>query len=107
MLDKIKYNADGLIPVIAQSVSGEVLMLAYANADSLAQTLETGYMHYYSRSRNSMWKKGETSGHFQKVISLKLDCDYDTILATVEQTGPACHTLASNCFFNDLSLTNL
>lgn len=89
-----------LIPAIAQDRrSGEVLMLAYMNKGSLRRTLETGYAHYYSRSRQKLWKKGETSGHVQKVREIRLDCDQDTILLTVDQTGPACHTGRRNCFF--------
>ncbi len=92
-----------LIPAIAQDRrSGEVLMLAYMNKESLRKTLQTGYAHYYSRSRRKLWKKGETSGHVQKVREIRLDCDQDTILLTVDQTGPACHTGRKNCFFRVL-----
>jgi phosphoribosyl-ATP pyrophosphohydrolase/phosphoribosyl-AMP cyclohydrolase len=97
-LDAIKWNDAGLIPVIAQATDGRVLMLAYANTEALEKTLETGVMHYWSRSRQQLWQKGETSGNIQKVISLSLDCDNDTILAKVEQTGPACHTGEATCF---------
>jgi len=88
-----------LIPVIAQDVrTNDVLMLAYANSLSLRLTRKTGYMHYWSRSRNRLWKKGEESGHLQKVVSLHYDCDRDTILARVIQTGPACHRGTPTCF---------
>jgi len=88
-----------LIPVIVQEIrNNNVLMLAYANEESLRLTKETGYMHYWSRSRNCIWKKGETSGHVQKVYELRYDCDNDTILARVEQEGPACHTNSYSCF---------
>jgi len=97
-LDSIQFNEQGLVPVIAQDRDGAVLMLAYANREAVERTLETDYMHYWSRSRNRLWKKGETSGHTQRVISLKLDCDNDTILAQVNQTGPACHTNEPTCF---------
>ena len=90
---------DKLIPVIAQDIrNNNVLMLAYANDESLELTKKTGYMHYWSRSRNKIWKKGETSGHYQKVYELLYDCDRDTILARVEQEGPACHTGSYSCF---------
>ena len=98
-----KLNSDGLIPVIVQSTdTNEVLMLAYMNKESYDKTIETGLMTYFSRSRQSLWVKGETSGHFQKVVSLTIDCDKDTILAKVHQTGPACHTGNPTCFFTDL-----
>jgi phosphoribosyl-ATP pyrophosphohydrolase/phosphoribosyl-AMP cyclohydrolase len=98
-----KLNADGLIPVIAQDCRSEkVLMLAYMNEESFRKTLEIGKMTYWSRSRQKLWTKGETSGHFQYVKSLTLDCDHDTILARVSQIGPACHTGNPTCFFNEL-----
>lgn len=105
MLDlaKIKFDEKGLVPAIAQEAStGKVLMLAYMNAESLRLTVETGYATYYSRSRQQLWKKGETSGHLQKVISMAYDCDGDTILLQVDQTGPACHTGEKSCFFNPI-----
>lgn len=90
---------DALIPVIAQDVrTNNVLMLAWANREALAKTRKTGYMHYWSRSRNRLWKKGEESGHLQKVRSLHYDCDRDAILARVEQTGPACHRNTYSCW---------
>ena len=91
-----------LIPTIVQDVdTKEVLMLAYMNEESLAKTLETGYTWFFSRSRNQLWQKGETSGHVQKVVSIQGDCDDDTLLVIVEQTGPACHTGNKTCFFAD------
>ncbi|MBR4711429.1 MAG: bifunctional phosphoribosyl-AMP cyclohydrolase/phosphoribosyl-ATP diphosphatase HisIE [Clostridia bacterium] len=102
-LSQVKYNEQGLIPAIAQDAgTGEVLMLAWMNEESLSLTLETGYATYFSRSRGKLWKKGETSGHTQKVLGIRLDCDQDAILLTVEQTGPACHTGARSCFFNEV-----
>lgn len=99
-----KLGPNGLIPVIVQDFkTDEVLMLAYMNEEAFQDTLRTGKMHYYSRSRQSQWMKGETSGHFQYVKSLKLDCDNDTILAKVHQIGPACHTGSHNCFFQTLA----
>ena len=98
-----KLNQDGLIPVVAQDYkTGEVLMVAYMNEASFNRTVETGKMTYYSRSRSELWTKGETSGHFQFVKSLKIDCDKDTILAKVLQIGAACHTGNQTCFFTDL-----
>lgn len=92
-----------LIPAIVQEdKTGEVLMLAYMNEQSLAITLETGYTCFYSRSRKTLWKKGETSGHVQRVISIHGDCDSDTLLIRVEQTGVACHTGSKSCFFDKL-----
>ncbi len=97
-LEGIRWNPDGLVPVIAQGVDGRVLMLAYADREALQRTLETGFMHYWSRSRQRLWQKGETSGHVQRVLSLHLDCDRDTVLARVVQTGPACHLGTPTCF---------
>ena len=101
---EFKLNSDGLIPCIAQDYkSGEVLMMAYMNEESYKKTIETGLMTYWSRSRQKLWTKGEESGHFQKMISLTIDCDKDTILAKVDQTGPACHTGNPTCFFTPLT----
>ncbi len=98
--DEIRFDSAGLVPVIAQeSATGEVLMLAYANREALERTLESGRAHYWSRSRGSLWIKGETSGHYQQVAELRIDCDGDAILYRVRQTGPACHTLRKSCFF--------
>ncbi len=102
--EDFKLNGDGLIPVIVQDYqTSQVLMLAYMNREAFEQTLKTGRMTYFSRSRQKLWVKGETSGHFQFVKSLKLDCDNDTILAKVRQIGPACHTGAQSCFFTTLA----
>ena len=99
-LDNVKFNSDGLVPCIAQDwLTREVLMMAWMNEESLKLTLETGYCTYYSRSRQKLWKKGEESGHVQKLVSLSYDCDGDTLLALVEQTGAACHTGNRSCFY--------
>ena len=99
-INHVKFNKDGLIPVISQCHnSGEVLMMAWMNFDSINKTIETQNMYYFSRSRNSLWMKGETSGNFQKLYELRLDCDGDTLLALIEQKGIACHTGAKSCFF--------
>ncbi len=96
----LAFDAKGLLPCIAQDAqSGEVLMLAWMNAEAVARTLETGRVTYWSRSRQSFWIKGETSGHTQALVELRLDCDRDCLLALVDQTGPACHTGARSCFF--------
>jgi len=104
LIDKIKFNEQGLVPAIAQDgQSGEVLMLAYMNKDSLKKTIETKEMWYWSRSRQELWHKGDTSGHIQKVKELFYDCDGDAILAKIEQVGGiACHTGNRSCFFNKL-----
>jgi len=95
----VKYDSRGLVPCIVQEwTTGEVLMLAYMNAESLRRTLETGTTWFFSRSRNEYWNKGATSGHFQRVRELRYDCDGDTLLALVEQTGAACHTGDFTCF---------
>lgn len=102
--DQFKLNSDGLIPVIVQDdKTNEVLMMAYMNEEAFEKTLATGTMTYYSRSRQKLWLKGETSGHFQYVRSLSLDCDNDTILAKVHQIGAACHTGNRSCFFKTLA----
>lgn len=94
---------DGLLPVVVQDAqSRAVLMLAYVNEAALQATQETGFAHYYSRSRDRLWKKGETSGHVQRVVEVLVDCDQDTLLYLVEQTGPACHTHRSTCFYRRL-----
>jgi phosphoribosyl-AMP cyclohydrolase len=96
----LRYDARGLIPAIAQEAgTGEVLMLAWMNAESVARTLETGRVTYWSRSRNALWEKGATSGHVQRLVELRVDCDRDALLLLVEQTGPACHTLRRTCFY--------
>ena len=99
-LAEMRFNADGLIPCIAQQHdSGEVLMMAWMNADAVRETLATRCVCYWSRSRRSLWRKGETSGHVQRLIDFRYDCDGDTVLLLVDQTGPACHTDRPNCFF--------
>ena len=99
----LRYDAHGLIPAIAQdAASGEVLMLAWMNAESVARTLETGRVTYWSRSRQSFWIKGETSGHVQKLVEMRVDCDRDTLLVLVDQIGPACHTNRRSCLFTAL-----
>lgn len=95
----LRLDAHGLIPAIAQSRDGEVLMLAWMNAESLAETLATGQVTYWSRSRKALWRKGETSGHVQRLVELRIDCDRDCLLLVVDQTGPACHTNRRSCFF--------
>jgi phosphoribosyl-AMP cyclohydrolase len=101
-LDTVAWNDDGLVPAIAQdAASGEVLMLAWMNRESLALTLESGEATYWSRSRRSLWRKGETSGHVQRVREIRLDCDSDALLLRVEPVGGiACHTGRRRCFFN-------
>jgi phosphoribosyl-AMP cyclohydrolase len=101
-LDAVAWNADGLVPAVAQdATSGEVLMLAWMSRESLAQTLATGEAVYWSRSRAQLWRKGETSGHLQKIIEIRLDCDADAVLLRVQQVGGiACHTGRRRCFFN-------
>ncbi len=95
----LTWDARGLIPAIAQTAAGEVLMLAWMNEASLAETLATGQVTYWSRSRAELWRKGATSGHVQRLIELRVDCDRDALLLIVEQTGPACHTDRPSCFF--------
>jgi len=100
ILDAVAFNADGLVPAVAQQHdTGEVLMMAWMNGESIAETLETGRVCYWSRSRKSLWRKGETSGHVQTLREMRLDCDGDTLLLLVDQTGPACHTNRRSCFF--------
>ena len=101
---RVGFNADGLVPAIAQDVTtGAVLMMAWMDAEALARTLTSGRATYWSRSRQSYWVKGETSGHTQRVVSAHLDCDGDTVLLRVEQTGAACHTGNPTCFFSELT----
>ncbi len=101
VLAQLRWTGDGLIPAVAQQYdSGEVLMLAWMNADSLRETLETGRVCYWSRSRASFWRKGESSGHVQKLIEMRIDCDGDSLLLLVDQAGPACHTNRRSCFYN-------
>ena len=103
----IKFNKDGLVPVIAQCVhTGTILMMAWMNEEAVKKTIDTNNMYYFSRSRQKLWQKGETSGHFQKLFELRLDCDNDTMLALIEQTGFACHTGAASCFFKSTNSIN-
>jgi len=96
----LRFDNNGLIPAIAQEEStGEVLMMAWMNAEAVARTLETGKVTYWSRSRQAFWVKGETSGHVQELVELRLDCDRDCLLVRVRQTGPACHTNRHSCFY--------
>ena len=100
LFDTIKFDQAGLIPAIAQQHdSGEVLMVAWMNADAIRETLATGRVCYWSRSRGELWRKGETSGQTQELVELRIDCDGDTLLLQVDQTGVACHTGRRNCFF--------
>ena len=102
-IEQLKFDEKGLIPAVVQDAeTNAVLMLAYMNEEALEETLKTGYMHYFSRSRQCLWKKGETSGNVQRLAGLSYDCDGDTILAKVYQTGVACHTGNYSCFFNDI-----
>ena len=102
-LPELKFDAQGLIPAVVQDAgSREVLMVAWMNRESLALTLKTGYTVFWSRSRQKLWKKGETSGCLQRVREVRTDCDADTILVLVDQTGPACHTGSRSCFFQPL-----
>ena len=99
-LGAVKFNDQGLVPAIAQdSASGTVLMLAWMNRDAIDQTLASGLVTYFSRSRQSLWQKGETSGNTQRLVGMHFDCDADAILMQVDQTGPACHTDRPNCFY--------
>jgi len=101
--ETLTFNDAGLIPAIAQDAdSGEVLMMAWMNAQSVARTLETGKVTYWSRSRQAFWIKGETSGHTQELVSFRLDCDRDCLLLSVRQTGPACHTGRRSCFYTQV-----
>jgi phosphoribosyl-ATP pyrophosphohydrolase/phosphoribosyl-AMP cyclohydrolase len=103
VLSEVKFDERGLVPCVAQDfASGEVLTLAYANEESLRLTVETGELHFYSRSREEIWRKGETSGNVLKLRQLRIDCDGDAIVALVEPTGPACHTGERSCFFREL-----
>ncbi len=96
-------KGDGLIPVVAQeAATGQVLMVAYANREAVEKTVQTGLAHYYSRSRQKLWKKGEESGHMQSIKEVRVDCDADTLLYIVDQVGPACHTGEHSCFFRKL-----
>jgi phosphoribosyl-AMP cyclohydrolase len=100
VIAELTFDRDGLVAAIAQNAeTGEVLMLAYMNADAVRETLESGRVCYWSRSRQALWRKGESSGHVQKLVELRYDCDSDALLLLVAQTGPACHTNRPNCFY--------
>lgn len=100
MLAAVQFDAQGLVPAIAQQHdTGEVLMMAYMDRNAVAETMRTGRACYWSRSRKAPWRKGDTSGHIQQLVELRVDCDGDTLLVEVEQTGVACHTGRHNCFF--------
>jgi len=103
-LENIDFSKlNGLVPVVTQDTeNSEVLMLAFADYEAVQATLETGYAHYHSRSRNNLWKKGATSGNLQKIIEIRVDCDDDTLLYRVRQSGPACHTGNRSCFYRSI-----
>ena len=104
LLSKLTFSADGLIPVIVQDAeTKDVLMFAFANREAVSLTLETGYAHYFSRSRNRLWKKGEESGHLQTVHDVLTDCDEDVLIYQVSQEGCACHEGYRSCFFRDIA----
>lgn len=104
-LENLKFNQDGLIPVITQNYyTGKILMQAYVNKEAIEETLKSGYATYFSRSRNALWKKGETSGNYQKIMDIKVDCDEDSIIYLVVEEGPACHTGEESCFYRNLNL---
>ena len=107
IIESLKYNEQGLIPAIAQQYdSNELLMMAWMNQESIKTTLAEGRAVYWSRSRNELWRKGETSGHIQKLVEFRWDCDNDSILLLVDQTGVACHTGERSCFFNQYRENN-
>jgi len=104
-IEDLKFDEKGLIPAIVQdAASGEVLMLAYMNSESIKMTIDSGYTHFWSRSRQSFWKKGETSGNVQEVADISYDCDKDTLLVKVRQTGVACHTGNRSCFYRKVTM---
>jgi len=108
IIKKIKFNDKELVPIIAQQYdTGEVLMMAWINDEALQKTIETGFVHYYSRSRDKLWQKGETSGQTQQVKDIFLDCDGDTILIKIDQKGVACHTGNKTCFFTSITKDGL
>lgn len=102
-IQSLKYNSDGMIPAIAQdAVTKDILMMAYMNPESLEKTFATGVATYYSRSRQKLWLKGETSGHIQKIKKIRIDCDLDTLILEIEQIGVACHEGYRSCFFREI-----
>lgn len=101
VIERLRFDAAGLVPAVAQAhESRDVLMLAWMNAEAVRETLATGFVCYWSRSRKRLWRKGESSGHVQRLVELRFDCDADAVLLLVEQTGPACHTGRPACFFH-------
>lgn len=103
MIESVRFNNQGLVPVIAQQHdTGEVLMMAWMSREALIETLATGRLCYWSRSRGALWRKGDTSGHVQRLIKVHVDCDGDTLLVSVDQTGAACHTGNRSCFFRSV-----
>ena len=103
IIAKLKFDENGLIPAIAQNeTDNKILMMAWMNHESIEKSISEGYATYFSRSRNQLWKKGESSGNLQKIISITADCDYDCILLKVKQVGVACHTAKYSCFFNQI-----
>ncbi len=107
-MSKLKYNQAGLLPAVVQdSHTNQVLMVAWMNAKAVELTLQTGEAHFWSRSRNQMWRKGETSGNTLKVDAILVDCDEDTLLLMVTPSGPACHTGATSCFYRNLEALNV
>lgn len=106
-LENLKYDENGLIPAIIQDhANGQVLMMAWMNRASLQATIETGFTNFWSRSRKKFWKKGESSGHTQRVLSIRTDCDKDVLLISVEQVGAACHDGYRSCFYNDFDVAS-
>jgi len=104
LLEELKYDGNGLVPAVAQHYrTGEILMLAYMNKESLQKTFKTGNATYWSRSRKKLWTKGETSGHLQNVKQIHMDCDADSLILLVDQVGPACHTGQRSCFYRVLA----
>ncbi len=100
VLDQLKFDGAGLIPAVVQQYdSGEVLMLAWMNREAVTTTLRSREVHFWSRSRQELWRKGESSGHTQRLVEFRFDCDQDAVLLLVEQNGPACHTLRPSCFY--------
>ena len=107
VIDRLSFNENGLVPAIAQCIeTDEVLMMAWMNKEAIVQTIETGIVTYWSRSRNNFWVKGETSGHIQSLKQLLIDCDGDTILCKVHQKGAACHTMRRTCFYLEVDTDN-
>ena len=103
LIEEIQFDEKGLVPAVAQSAeTGVVLMQAFMNKEALQKTFETGYAHYYSRSRQKLWKKGEESGNTQKIAAISFDCDFDCVLLKVHQLGPACHTGEYSCFHHEI-----